>query len=138
MTANGRNADGSWLRIQTPDSGAIGWVFANLLTKDGDVSSLSVVDASQTDVPFTPMQAFYFSTGVTQTNCEQAPQDGILIQTPEGVGQISLRANDVDIQLGSTAFLQAQPNANMTVSVVEGKVTSPPTARPSTFRRARR
>ncbi len=121
MTANGRNADGSWLRIQLPGSNSLGWVFANLVTPDGDAKSLSVVDASQTDVPYTPMQAFYFKTGVTQTSCEQAPQDGILIQTPQGVGQISLRANDVDIQLGSTAFLQAQPNANMTVSVVEGE-----------------
>ena len=35
----------------------------------------------------------------------EAPQDGILIQTPKGVGQINMRANDVDIQLGSTAYL---------------------------------
>lgn len=120
-TANGRNADGSWLRIQLPESDALGWVFASLVKVSGDASSLTVVDSTQAQTSYTPMQAFYFKTGITQTNCEQAPQDGILIQTPKGAGQVNLRANDVDIQLGSTAFFQAQPNGNMTVSVVEGE-----------------
>ncbi len=120
-TADARIDDGSWLRIQIPDSDAQGWVFASLVTASGDVSALKVVDPTQQETLYTPMQAFSFSTGIGQTNCEQAPQDGILIQTPEGAGQINLRANEVDIQLGSTAFLQAQPNGNMTVSVVEGE-----------------
>ena len=121
LTANGRNADSTWLRIQIPDSDSQGWVFATLVTPASDVSALSVVDSTQVEIPFKPMQAFYFKTGITKTSCAEAPQDGILIQTPKGAGQINLRANDVDIQLGSTAFLQAQPSANMTVSVVEGE-----------------
>lgn len=121
VVANGRNEDGSWLRIQVPDSDALGWVFAELVTTEGDADTLSVVDAADTTVPFTPMQAFYFSTGVGETDCAEAPGDGILIQTPEGAGKITLRANDVDIQLASTAYLQAQPGETMTVSVVEGQ-----------------
>ena len=121
LTVNGRNQDGSWLRIQIPDSNSLGWVRADLITVTGDVTSLSVVDAADLEVPYTPMQAFYFRTGITQTTCADAPQDGILIQTPEGVGQINVRANDVDIQLGSTAYLQALPGDHMTVSVVEGQ-----------------
>jgi hypothetical protein len=121
LTANGRNADSTWLRIQIPDSNSLGWVFATLVTPASDVSALSVVNSTEAEIPFKPMQAFYFKTGITQTSCAEAPQDGILIQTPEGVGQINIRANDVDIQLGSTAYLQAEPSANMTVSVVEGE-----------------
>ncbi|MBI1256625.1 MAG: SH3 domain-containing protein [Chloroflexi bacterium] len=121
ITANGRNADSTWLRIQIPDSDSLGWVFANLVTPASDVSALSVVDSTNAEIPFKPMQAFYFKTGITQTSCAEAPQDGILIQTPKGAGQINIRANDVDIQLGSTAYLQAQPDDNMTVSVVEGE-----------------
>ena len=119
--ASGRNADGSWLRIQIPDTDSLGWVAAQLVTAAGDVESLSVVDASEQETPFTPMQAFYFRTGIAGTTCTEAPESGILIQTPEGVGEISLRANDVDIQLGSTAYLQAQPAESMTISVVEGQ-----------------
>ena len=79
------------------------------MTPASDVSALNVVDSTDAEIPFKPMQAFYFKTGITQTSCAEAPQDGILIQTPEGAGQINIRANDVDIQLGSTAYLQAQP-----------------------------
>lgn len=121
VTVNGRNADSSWLRIQIPESSSLGWVSASLLRADGDVSTLSVVEGDAAATPFTPMQAFYFRTGITGTTCADAPADGILIQTPEGAGQITLRANDVDIQLGSTAFFQAIPGAEMTVSVVEGE-----------------
>lgn len=118
--ANGRNADGSWLRIDIPDSGSQGWVYASLLTPSGDTSGLPVVDTLEAS-PFKPMQAFYFQTGIAQTNCAEAPADGILIQTPQGAGKINLRANDVDIELGSTAYFQARPSSQMVVSVVEGE-----------------
>jgi hypothetical protein len=121
VTANGRNADSTWLRIVIPDGDALGWVRADLITPTGDTSTLAVVEADDLEIPFTPMQAFYFRTGITETVCEEAPKDGILIQTPEGVGRISLRANDVDIQLGSTAYLRAQPSESMSVSVIEGE-----------------
>ncbi len=120
-TANGRSANSSWLRIQIPDSDSLGWVSASLVTPASDVSALAVIDPSSAETPFKPMQAFYFQTGITDTSCNGAPQDGILIQTPEGTGQINLRANDVDIQLGSTAYLQAQASNQMTISVVEGE-----------------
>ena len=119
--ANGRNADSSWLRIQLPDSDALGWVFADLVTPASGFGPLSVVDAADSSVPYTPMQAFRFSSGIGQTTCADAPQDGILIQTPQGVGKIELRVNDVDVQLGSTAYFRAQPDAKMTISLVEGE-----------------
>ncbi len=121
VIANGRNADASWLRIQIPESNALGWVSTPLVTTEDAVDTLSVVEASDQEVPLAPMQAFYFRTGITGTTCAEAPADGILIQTPEGAGMINIRANDVDIQLGSTAYLQAQPGADMTVSVIEGE-----------------
>ncbi len=122
-TADGRNDDGSWIRIRIPDSSSLGWVQANLLQSTDDLSGLDVVAADVSETSYTPMQAFYFSTGITQTTCAAAPPDGILVQTPAGVGKIDLRANDVDIQLGSTAFLQAQPGGVLTISVIEGQGT---------------
>lgn len=121
VIANGRNGDATWLRIQVPDSDALGWVFAELVTGDDDRQTLAEVDPADTALPFTPMQAFYFRTGVGATDCADAPADGVLIQTPAGAGKINLRANDVEIQLGSTAYLQAQPDDVMRVSVVEGE-----------------
>lgn len=86
----------------------------------GDVEVRNAADP-ETHPTLQPMQAFYFSTGIAQTDCQSAPADGILIQTPQGVGKIHLRANGVDMQLGSTAFLRAQPSGIIRVSLLEGR-----------------
>ncbi len=88
----------------------------------GDVQLQNGV-SSDDNTGLQPMQAFYFQTGITQTSCEDAPDNGILIQTPEGVGRVQLRANNVDIQLGSTAYLEAQPGKEMDFYVLEGDST---------------
>ncbi len=68
------------------------------------------------------MEAFYFSSGVGTAGCNEA-QSGIIINTPEGVGTVSLIANDVTIDLGSTAVLTAQPDDVMTIALTEGNAT---------------
>jgi hypothetical protein len=66
------------------------------------------------------MQSFYFTPGVGRSQCGEAPADGILIRTPEGVAQVSMRVNEVDITLGSTAFLSVTPNETLDVVMLEG------------------
>lgn len=63
---------------------------------------------------------FYFTSGVSDSPCKGVPNSGILVQTPEGVGKVTLNINNVSISLGSTAFLQAQAGAQMTVALLEG------------------
>jgi len=65
------------------------------------------------------MEAFYFSSGIGIAGCNEAAS-GILINTPEGVGTVSLVANDVTIELGSTALLTAIPDDIMTIALTEG------------------
>jgi uncharacterized protein YgiM (DUF1202 family) len=115
----GRLSDGSWLQIEFPaDSGQSGWVLASLLTVAGDVDSLNVVDPN---VPqYRPMQAFYFRSGIGDAACAEAPQSGILIQTPEAAGRVLLSINDVNIRIGSTAFLQAVPGGALYINLLEG------------------
>lgn len=118
VIANGRLPDSSWIRV-TLDDGMVGWVNGDFL--DGDVSRLMEVD---TDTAiFGPMQAFYFRTGINDAPCAGTPDSGILIQTPQGAGTIQLNANGVQIELGSTIYLQAVPGDFMTVSVIEGHAT---------------
>lgn len=69
------------------------------------------------------MQAFYLKTGLNDAPCEKAPDSGILIQTPEGGRKIELTVDEVAITLGSSAYLQAQPDGEFTMSVVEGEGT---------------
>ncbi len=117
-TATGRLEDGSWIRIRQPRTGISGWVFADLLASEDTVADLDAVgDAAQY---YGPMQAFVFRSGYDDALCPEAANSGILIQTPEGVGKITLLVNEVDIQLGSTVFFQAQPGEAMTIQVIEG------------------
>jgi hypothetical protein len=66
------------------------------------------------------MEAFYLKVGPNPVRCADVPNSGILIQTPPGATKIELTINDVHVQLGSTAYLQAQVNGFMVINVVEG------------------
>ncbi len=118
----GRSSTSDWFRIRRSDGQAPAWIYGNLISLNGSAGTLPVMDANTAaDALFGPMQAFTFQTGITGLRCQGAPQDGILVQTPARMGQIHLRANEVDIRLGSTAFLRAVPGQMMTVDVIEGQ-----------------
>ena len=119
VTAVERLADSSWLRVRLPDSDKTGWLFADLVTSEADLSSLNVSDRN---APYyEPMQAFYFESGAADVSeFERVPSSGLLIQTPEGVGEVQLLINEINVQIGSTVYFQAQPNGMMTVATLEG------------------
>lgn len=132
LQANGRNAWGDWLHVQLAD-GSEAWVYTPLMDVEGDLGSLPIVEGA-----YRPMQAFYFRSGVGDAPCEAAPHSGVMIQTPEGVGQIEMVVNDATIRLGSTAYLLMVPGlddpsaVDMGVSIVEGygEVTAHGTTQP--------
>ncbi len=133
ITVNGRLSDSSWLRLN--QSGSIGWLPADVVRLNGEISVLSVVPLeSITNIEeltkFGPMQAFYFRSGQDDAPCAEAPNSGLLIQTPEGVASLSIWMDEVIIQLDATAFIQAQPDGSLTVRVLEG--TAQVTARGET------
>ena len=66
----------------------------------------------------TAMQAFYLRNGISATDCADVPEDGILIQTPSGMGEIHLTANEIDLRLG--AEVQAAPITGSTRHVDPG------------------
>jgi hypothetical protein len=87
----------------------------------GDVELTNAVSA---DDPATaelrPMQAFYLRTGVGDAGCAEAPESGMLVQTPEGSSSVVFNVNGVDVEMGSTIFFQSNPEDGMTVSTLEG------------------
>ncbi|MEP6987391.1 MAG: hypothetical protein ABI970_17430, partial [Chloroflexota bacterium] len=71
------------------------------------------------------IHSLYFQSALNTTSCNDAPPNGILVQTPEGVKKVQFSVNDVQIELGSTIFMQAQPTTattpgQYTISVLEG------------------
>ena len=120
VLAEGRLEDGSWLRVRLPETGRVGWLSAAVVSSTEDIESLAVLEAWSPY--YGPMQAFYLRSGVDESLCPQAAPSGLLIQTPEGVAEVSLLVNEVNIQLRATAMLQARPGGEMTVTVLEGWV----------------
>ncbi len=87
----------------------------------GDVVIENQADEMGEEEAFGPMQAFVFRSGIGELACDEAPRDGILIQTPTGAGTVTLDVNNVRIELGSTAFLNAVPDESLTITMLEGE-----------------
>ena len=56
------------------------------------------------DNPSPDMRAVTVSTRIGGTNCADAPNTGVLIQSPQG-SQVAMNINGADVTLGSTAFV---------------------------------
>ncbi|RMF81080.1 MAG: hypothetical protein D6737_06075 [Chloroflexi bacterium] len=83
-----------------------------------NVSILAFGDVQFQDIS---SQAFIFQSGIGDAPCAGAPQSGILVQTPEGAGLVNMTVNGVNVALGSTAFMQAQPSQQMTINLINGQ-----------------
>jgi hypothetical protein len=121
LQATGRLSDGSWLRVEWPETGGGGWVYAGLVTSTGDLDSLPVIEAGAP--AYGPLQAFTFQSAADDAQCSEAANSGMIIQTPEGAGKVTFLINEISIQLGSTLYFQAQPGGFLTASVLEGAAT---------------
>ncbi len=66
------------------------------------------------------MQAFYFSSGISRSVCKNVPENGIIINTPDGIGQVDFTINGVDVSIGSTAYLTAPEDGDFGIQLLEG------------------
>lgn len=87
----------------------------------GDVELINQTDTDVVEAGMaTPMQAFYLTTGVGDTQCAEAPESGMLVQTPDGVGEVSFTVNEISVEMGSTVLFQGPAGGDMRVSTLEG------------------
>jgi hypothetical protein len=99
LPADGLSANGNWYRVLF--NGAPAWVSAELVNAPEAAQQLPNI---QGDVR-TPMQAFYLTTGFSQTNCNDAP-DALVVQGPDAV-KVDLTVNGADITIGSTVVFRS-------------------------------
>lgn len=92
--------DGEWLRTAYND--LPGWISIADVTSEDDLSELPVYG----EMTFTPMQAFYFRTGIG-TECIEAPS-ALVVQGPQNM-TIDLNANGADVRIGSTVVFRTLP-----------------------------
>lgn len=122
LVASGRLDDSSWLRVVLPDNDeSTGWISTNLVSTEEDITLLSVVDASDNSgSAYSAMNSIVVQTGSEDAPCAEAPNSGMLIQTPEGIAAVTFVMDEVVVQMNGTGFVQAQPGGELTVNVGEG------------------
>lgn len=77
-------------------------------------------DAALTPSLEQPSRAFILRTGITDSPCAEAPDSGILVQTPHGDQRVEFTVNGVDLSVGSTVLFRTQRDKAMQVIVIEG------------------
>jgi hypothetical protein len=82
----------------------------------GDVTIQNLAEKGQH-----PMQSFYLTTGTGDAKCVEAPESGLMVQTPRGIKEVSFNVNGVDVEMGSTVIFQAEPGKRMRIITIEGK-----------------
>lgn len=83
---------------------SVGWVSLSALdTSSADLSGLPTIGADD----MTPMQNFYFRTGVGGISCEEAPSL-LFVQGPESAA-VDIRAFEQPIRIESTIILRSLP-----------------------------
>ncbi|MEQ9027824.1 MAG: hypothetical protein RLP44_03850 [Aggregatilineales bacterium] len=87
----------------------------------GDTQLTSAV--SESNATARPMQAFYLQSGLGQPACNEVPESGLLVQTPDGAGQVTFSMNGMNVNLGSTAYFSVNGDSgsrNLRISPIEG------------------
>lgn len=120
--ADGRNQAGDWIRIQTESGPA--WVFARLVTWDGDLSALDVLapdDVSGGGDTGAPFSAVTLSTGADDA-CAGAGS-GLLLQAASE-NEAAIRVNGASLRLANaTLLLRAEAGAALDVIALDGEAT---------------
>lgn len=106
------NNDGTWLRVVVNNLPA--WIRRDATDSPTGLNDLPVI----TSPIQSPMQAFYFTTGVGNIACQEAPNT-ITIKSPENM-TVDLSVNGVDIRIGSTITLRNSAPNELSFTVQEG------------------
>lgn len=100
LLADGISEDGDWFRVAYNDR--VAWV--NRIVFDDTIEGVEDLPVLGDGLQ-TPMQAFYLRTGIGQLECEEVPDNLLMVQGPENI-EIDITANGADISIGSTLGLR--------------------------------
>lgn len=116
LSADAINPTKDWVRV-VYNNAEPGWINRPLVSSAGDLDSLPVFSADSR----TPMQAFYFKTGVGEPACTKSP-DVLVVQGPEKVA-VDITANGANIHIGSTVAFRTVEGSRMQIFTLHGEAT---------------
>lgn len=120
LLADGRLADGSWVRLLSG-----GWVAAALLRPDDRLADLEVTAAA--DYPpadrsaYAPMQRLRFRSQPAE-DCPDEP-GGLIAQTPDAASPVTLSVNGLETSFAGTLWFRTGDRDSTMVAVLEGGAT---------------
>lgn len=120
LIVNGRNEDGTWLRVFVPNRDDLGWISRDIVTLNDDINTLMFVDVA--DLIQQPFEVLTLSTSDIEP-CDGAPRSGFLMQTPSLTDTVSLTLNGAMLNITGTAYIQAIPDEYLTIHMIEGTAT---------------
>lgn len=91
ITVLGRTEDGNWLKVEVPDVGTIGWVWAEDVTLDGDAAALTVPEDAQ--IAAEPEDAMEDATAADE---EKAEDDGEMAADEEKTEEEAVVVGDLE------------------------------------------
>jgi len=99
VLADGLSEDGDWLRVAFEDR--VAWVNRIVVAENAAIDDLPTLNPTLR----TPMQSFQLRTGIGSPDCEEAPDDLLMVQGPDGF-EIDLTVNGAEIRIGSTIAMR--------------------------------
>ncbi|MFW5748363.1 MAG: SH3 domain-containing protein [Chloroflexota bacterium] len=114
LQADSLNTDRTWARVLF--GGRPAWVSLEALDPIAEVADRPTTDQTL----FSPMQSFYFRTGVGEATCEEAP-DVVGIHSPENM-TVDLTINGANVRIGSFISLKQTSENQFNMTVIEGLV----------------
>ncbi|MEP6985605.1 MAG: SH3 domain-containing protein, partial [Chloroflexota bacterium] len=114
LKADAINPTKDWLRVVFKDT-APGWISRTLVKDDSSLDNLPLFSNDSK----TPMQAFYFKTGVGAPSCNSAP-DALVVQGPDHVG-VDITANGANVHIGSTVAFRTIEGNQMQIFTLHGQ-----------------
>lgn len=100
VIADGISEDAQWLRVVYGQT--VGWVNISLI--DNSVPNLGELPTLTDDLRM-PMQSFYMRGGINEAECNETPDDILLVQGPRNIKTI-FSVNGAEIRLGSSGALR--------------------------------
>lgn len=114
LTADAVNEARTWVRVLY--GGRMAWVSLEVIDSISNLEDLPTVEAQL----LSPMQSFYFETGVGQPTCADAP-DVLAIRSPENL-VVDLTVNGANISIGSLIILKQIDATHFLIYVEQGHV----------------
>jgi len=105
LSLDALSPDAQFYRVVGDDY--VGWITSEAIEADDRLAELPIIDGDERGY----MQSFYLRSGIGAPQCDEAPQDSVIIQSPDKVA-VEFTVNGAKVRLGSTVQARILPDGD--------------------------